>query len=217
MELMQMRSKHIALILLSFVFVSIASAQNYTNPTGVLDGHPYQTYNFDSIDAMTGNLVLDIPLIDFKQKGNLSISYSLRYSNKQLFEDSVEQESGCHIDDDGLLVDCTYTPAYYWSYAYPDSLSVNPRIDQDAIVYTSGFLSYYYTGADGPSPESSYLENVYTPDGSSHMILQATTGEWRSADSSGFVAPVVGNPTQGETGYWVKVTTIVVLCYIVCG
>jgi RHS repeat-associated protein len=208
MELMQMRNKHIALILLSFLFVSIASAQNYTNPPGALDGHPYQTYNFDSIDAMTGNLLLDIPLISFKQKGNLSVSYSLRYSNKQLFEDSVEQESGCQIDDDGLLVDCTYTPAYYWSYAYPDSLSVSPRIDQDAIVYTSGFLSYYYAGADGPSPESGDLENVYTPDGSSHMILQATTGEWRSADSSGFVAPVIGNPTQGETGYWVPGTTI---------
>jgi RHS repeat-associated protein len=176
-------------LLIVLMSTSSVYAQDPLNSSGVTSAHPYQVGDFDKVDLTSGNVLLHIPLLSFKQKGNLSIDYSLQYSGKALSVQSYSYQYGCDVGDDGPE-DCSTATFYYWDTAYTDSFSVLPRIDQDLTTTGAGYISGYYSGV---YPEYNSLGFVNEPDGSSHPMVQDSTGQWRTSDSSGYRAYAAQN------------------------
>ncbi len=183
--------KYFFALLTVLASTSALYAQDPLTSSGVTSAHPYQVGDFDKVDLASGNVILHIPLLGFKQKGSLSIDYSLQYSGKALSVQSYSYQYGCEINDDGTgLEDCSTATFYYWDTPYVDSFSVLPRIDQDLYTTGAGYLWGYYSGVD---PEYNSLGFVNEPDGSSHPMVQDSTGQWRTSDSSGFRAYAAQN------------------------
>jgi len=72
------------LTFISVFFCSLSFAQ--TNPDEQQGLRPYDSFHggdLDSISMTTGGLALHIPLASFPQRGNLDLSFMVRFSNKQ--------------------------------------------------------------------------------------------------------------------------------------
>jgi RHS repeat-associated protein len=148
---------------ISFVLIGASPAfgqadLNVPNPA------PFQAVEANGIDHVNlsnDSMQLDIPLVSFKQRGNLSLTFSLRYATPTYTETQT----------------CIPTkPCTYGGYPVPSSVYVSASTDlqlsQAAYVVDNASTGYYWV--------------LLTPDGSSHKLANTGPGTFRSLDASGW-------------------------------
>jgi RHS repeat-associated protein len=143
------------------VLCSVLPVFAQTDPHMEVGLKPYGAYDsadFDSVSLSNFNLTLRIPLLSYPQRGPLPSQVYLIYNNKSW---SVHQT--CF----------NQTCTDHWAWNTPSQQGVYLTADGGAWA-VGGFIP--------GSTVNSY--NLYTPDGSSHLML-AANGGYESVDGSG--------------------------------
>ncbi|MFZ1005678.1 MAG: hypothetical protein WAN65_02500 [Candidatus Sulfotelmatobacter sp.] len=144
----------------------------------------YQGGNVDTVNMRNGNVMINIPLVSFPQRGNLSLSYSLSLNNSGFY----------YVKTCDVQGQCTGT----WKRQFPspsiDTIGPSLVMDQGLNLYqslqsvhvggTQGTTYYYYlytlmdsTGAQHPLGfDNSNLSNLRATDGSGYLAV-ASGGE----------------------------------------
>src|ERR1700722_6024491 len=86
--------RSIRTIALLFLFIFVAGYANAQTPTPTVDQgtNPYSSLHggdFDSVVLSNGNLLLNIPLISYPQRGSLHLGFSVAYDNRTIYSTSV--------------------------------------------------------------------------------------------------------------------------------
>lgn len=166
-------------IIISFSSSS-ALAQGLELGGGIQIGHPYQVGTVDNVDLYSGNLALNIPIASYPEKGDLSLSYSFRYTAKQY---SVE-----YFPFPGGDVNA-------WAITTPQGSEFGPwlTLDQDINIQSLSYVAGNDCDPDGPYiPAGAGVPVIYTADGAAHTMLHSepggnySSGYWKSLDTSGF-------------------------------
>src|ERR1035441_9570041 len=94
-----------ALCVLSFmVFGLVCAAQDITD----VEAKPYGSYTggkIDAVDLATGNLMLDIPLISYPQRGSLPpLTFSVELNNSPYSQTGWDCDSLGTVNDNGTSV-----------------------------------------------------------------------------------------------------------------
>ena len=103
----------------------VGHSQDGNIQTGQVIDHVFQHNDIDTVDLQTGNLSVHIPILEFKQKGDLRLSYSLTYTGKQHFVTAYSTPTGCYIDFDTGEEICSGDAQYnFWEFGGLDRKSV---------------------------------------------------------------------------------------------
>jgi RHS repeat-associated protein len=157
--------KILLLALLLFGFTSAASAQD---PDDIQQGlKAYGTYrggDFDSVSMNNGNLVVDIPLVSYPQRGKLHLNYFLTFQRQAV----LSNKTVCLIDTCTNYVNVT-----------PGQLAITNNLH-----YTTKITTVPLPGND---QQFSYYSLV-SPDGSTHTMgqLAGSTTNYETVDATGY-------------------------------
>ena len=162
---------------------SSAMAQGLGLGGGIQIGHPYQVGAVDDVDLNSGNLALNIPIASYPEKGDLFLSYSLRYTAKQYSVQSFPFPGG--------------GPGYEnaWAITTPPGSQFGPRLalDQDINIQQFSYVAGNDCDPSGPYiPKYASVPLIYTADGAAHTMLHSepsgnhSSGYWKSLDTLGF-------------------------------
>jgi RHS repeat-associated protein len=169
-----MRTSHaspraVANIVLTALFLSITSAvaKAQTTPDSSVGLTPYQSFHggdIDSVNLSNGNLVLDIPIIAYPQRGALKMSFSLVYNSK-----NTHSTQTCFPGSPPRCV-------RFWFYG------IGPSVMDKGQV---GIMEQIFQSPNQGPKLSEFA--VTTPDGAQHPILlnYPAVGQI-AADGTGF-------------------------------
>ena len=153
---------HLALCI-SVLPANVASAQ--TNPnleTGFKPFGVFDSTTFDSVNISNGNLTLDIPILDYPQRGGIAVRVRLTYNNK-----------GWRVIPD-CFTNGTCNPIWTWNGNGVQLLVDNGVMNSTWSVVQTGSNSYLT------------VFKAITPDGGSHQLAQVVGGTtYESIDASG--------------------------------
>jgi RHS repeat-associated protein len=136
-------------VLLAFASASPLFAQTNVNEEQGLK--PYDSLHggdLDSVSLTNGGLVLHVPLASFPQRGNLDLSFFLRYSTKQWY---VKVKPSCYDPN------CKPTYTYKWTPV---------RANTGAQIVSSMDWRLQTTATLDPS----FNQSLISPDGNSHLM-----------------------------------------------
>jgi YD repeat-containing protein len=165
----------------------IAASQTLPNITAAdqLGELPYESYHGGDVDVVSltnGTLSLHVPVLSYPQRGNLHVSYSLRYNNiNQHYGPQCLAPDPCELDwalnvpapvgeKSDVFATFDQSLGIWPSTAYPQSHTIG------TITYTDYYGDYY----------------VVTPDGGKHILGNLGT------------MSLVNYPTGGSNSYWVS-------------
>jgi hypothetical protein len=145
------------------------------------DARPYTVTeggDLDSISTTNGGLQLHIPLYSIKQRGNLSLSFTLRYDSP-----SFAVDENCDVPNQP----CTYSYYEYSPgalYGFIRHLYVSANTDVN-IVPVEKIVSCGFNGTG--TCVGTYYWQVLTPDSGTHNMVSIGNSLWRAADGTGWL------------------------------
>jgi RHS repeat-associated protein len=162
------------------VFLSTAITQAQTNPNQEQGLKPYDSWHggdLDSVSLTSGSLSLHIPLASFPQRGNLDLSFMVRFSSKQWYV-----HTHCVTNRFGGQT-CTYN----WAPTANGGTQIVSSVDW--------WMQGTHT-ADGSGED--WTRGVTAPDGNTHQFGSDSSGDTtgptyplRSFDATGLLHPDV--------------------------
>lgn len=134
---------------------------------------PISGSSIDSVNLETGGLQVAIPLWSIKQRGNLSLSFTLRYqSGGSTIKKQCEEANGsggCNSWSYPLTVSAP-------SVSVSDNITVSLTTVDDVIPNSDGngvlVVGYYW--------------QLTTPDGSTHKLASTGSGTFQATDGTGW-------------------------------
>ncbi len=158
----------------SFLFPALSLSQALVSgPTAFA---PVSGSSIDSVNLPDGSLQVAIPLWSIKQRGNLSLSFSLRY-----------RSSGVGI---GKI--CSQTNPYGSTCPYPFEYtlgSLKGTQPGNGSVYVADNITVALTTIESTDASGEYLGYYWqltTPDGTVHKLARTGTTTFRSTDGTGW-------------------------------
>jgi RHS repeat-associated protein len=141
---------------------------------------PVSGSSIDSVNLETGELQVAIPLWSIKQRGNLSLSFTLRYQSPGVQVDQICTLLGLGgvCNDYGshpLVVNCGGNYVVCGSMTVTDNLSVSLTPIDDLVT------------SDGGNIVAGYYWQLSAPDGSTHKLASTGAGTFRSTDGTGWL------------------------------
>ena len=221
---------HKALCALSIAFFgSVCIAQDITD----VEAKPYGSYTggaIDTVDLATGNLMLNIPLISFPQRGTLPpLSFSVELNNAPYSQGTIAcgPDSPCDIlssrydtsppgavylynpytiqgQSEVIAYPCPYTTCNTtenWDYE-------DANIPSMGAYLTSSFIGGIVTGQintltyDGSDWISENDFSLVDPSGTTHTLLSDTSSwnRYRTSDGSGYTFIPSYTPISSPSG-----------------
>ena len=162
---------------LSLLFVAVPSIAQ-TDPMSA-DARPFaplQGGDIDSVSSANGSLQVRIPLYSIKQRGNLSLAFSLRYASS-----GYTKLHQCLAPIPGRPSSCTDS---YTFYGRGVVVSATTDVTVTAIPAVAEDTS------DPSNPtffDQGYYWQVTTPDGGTHKLAAIGNHNFRAEDGSGWL------------------------------
>jgi RHS repeat-associated protein len=164
------------LSLLGLFVLGCTSSVVAQDPDDIQQGiKAYGTYrggDMDSVSMTNGNLIVDIPLVSYPQRGKLHLDYKLIYNNRHYY-----QHTTCFIDT------CT-------------THVVQPIVSPIAAVYGQSFSTNQVVIQVNKTEQFS-SDSLVASDGASHQL--STNGE--TVDATGFNSGARGVADANGTSY----------------
>ena len=152
------------LLLLSFVAVRRSFPQADINLPAASPYQPVDAASIDQVNLSNAGVQLNIPLVSFKQRGALSLDFTLRYTSPVF---AVGQS--CIPTKQ-----CTYSRDITYSSVF---ISSNLDVQLSPVTYV----------IPNTSINTGYYWQLSTPDGSAHKLALVGSGVFRSLDSTGWI------------------------------
>ena len=152
-------------LLASFMFLTGWSAAQDSDDIqqGIKAYGTYHGGDIDSVSMINGNLMLDIPLVSYPQRGNLSLGYRLVSNGKNYTLRTVCAAGDCTIYVDQITWGSPVVPVRSGAY-----------YQKETTVQLAG----------SPNLEVSWYSLVGT-DGASHILAQMSSGVSETVDGTG--------------------------------
>jgi RHS repeat-associated protein len=182
-------SLYCSVVVISLTLAAGAQTQGDSGDPSFTQGlKPYGSYHGGDIDIVSlenGKLDLHIPLLSYPQRGDLQMSFTVRYNNPVLNITQIPQ--GCTDPH----VACNYFDYYGSGSPY---LPVGVSITADSVSYEM---------SQGTACGGSCTYNIInTPDGGTHILGNTSGSNWRALDASGwaFSGPIATGVATDPNG-----------------
>jgi hypothetical protein len=169
------RRLSVHLVVFFFILSLAAGAQTQGDsgdPSFTQGLKPYGSYHGGDIDMVSmenGKLDLHIPLLSYPQRGDLQMSFTVRYNNPVLNITQIPQ--GCTNSQ----VPCDYFNYYGSGSPY---LPVGVGVTADSVSYAM---------SAGTACGGDCTFNIINkPDGGTHILGNTSGSNWRALDASGW-------------------------------
>jgi len=130
---------------------------------------PTEGGKYDSVSTVNDGLQVAIPLYSIPQRGNLSLSFTLRYDSPAFLE-----QTDCSIPREPCVK----------SYDFQgDGVFLSSNLD--VTIVTSAH--YVQNSSTGTQYLSGYYFNVETPDSGMHKLVSIGNNQYRSLDGTGWI------------------------------
>jgi RHS repeat-associated protein len=134
------------------------------------DARPYGTFDgsdIDSISTVNGGLQLNIPLWSVRQRGNLSLSFALRYNSPNYY----------------VTQNCAVPIQPCWNYYQSTASGVYVSANTDVSITSMSNI----VNAGGSQVVDGYYWQITTPDSGTHNMVSLGNHIFRAGDGTGWL------------------------------
>ena len=175
--------KSLLTVIFAFTFQFVAAQTSPNLEQGLKPYGSYQGGNIDTVNLSNGNLMLHIPLVSYPQRGDLQMSFFIRYNDKDwAYRQTSTGQTG---------------PVFWW-YWLGGGVSIGR-----AQSYWENNVIYRVTNPATGDTTAAHVCTIFTADGSAHQLNAGASGSScgnRAMDASGITATSDNDGVNFPTG-----------------